>query len=81
MFSFPRYSYSYSMISPEMLRYIKESTNKSIEKYKNKNNYNSKLVITKKDKPPNDFFILLPFVSIVSFLAGYHFSNLKRINN
>lgn len=54
-------------ISPEMLKYIKDTTNKSIEKYKKQVS-----VISVNDDKPN-FYNLLPFVSFVSFLAGYNF--------
>jgi hypothetical protein len=61
------------LISPEMSKYIKDTTNKSLEKYTN----NSKFVIPDKKDPPN-FFILLPFVSLISFLAGYKFCKLIK---
>ena len=57
-------------ISPEMPKYIRDSTNKSLEKYLNKYNVNAQML---KDKPPT-CIILLPFVSLISFLAGYNFS-------
>jgi hypothetical protein len=61
------------LISPEMSKYIKDTTNKSLEKYTNK----SKFVIPDKKDPPN-FFLLLPFVSLISFLAGYKFCKLIK---
>lgn len=54
-------------ISPEMLKYIRDATNKSIEKYKKQVS-----VINVNDDKPN-IYNLLPFVSFVSFLAGYNF--------
>lgn len=56
------------LISPEMSNYIKDSTNKSLEKYLNKYNINT---LFPKDEPPN-CIVLLPFVSFISFLAGYN---------
>jgi hypothetical protein len=79
-------------INPEMSKYIKEQTNKSIamlqEKYSNKNKSEwdsafgtrvSDLVkstdLNPDPKIPSIYFIL-PFVSLISFLAGYNFHNL-----
>ena len=79
-------------INPEMSKYIKEQTNKSIamlqEKYSNKNKseWDSAFGIRVSDlvkstdlnpdpKIPSIYFIL-PFVSLLSFLAGYNFHNL-----
>jgi hypothetical protein len=70
MFSLKRYP----MLSPEMSKYIRESTNKSIENYKI-NPYS--LVLFEKNDPPK-FFALLPFVSFISFLAGYKFCKLTK---
>lgn len=53
------------LISPEMSKYIRDSTNKSLEKYLNVNAENLK------DQPHN-CIVLLPFVSFISFLAGYN---------
>ena len=65
-----------SLISNKISTYIKDTTNKSLEKYKNK----VRFVITDltNDSYPNKgypltFFSLLPFVSLMSFLAGYKF--------
>ena len=79
-------------INPEMSKYIKEQTNKSIaklqEKYSNKNKSDwdstfgtrvSDLVksthLNPDPKIPSIYFVL-PFVSLLSFLAGYNFHNL-----
>ena len=89
------------LINPKMLKYITESTNKSVENHINKYNINSQILkyiedptnksvenrINKyninaqilKDKPPK-CFILLPFVSLISFLAGYNFNLLFSKN-
>jgi hypothetical protein len=69
----------HSLISPEMLKYIRDTTNKSLEKYTNK----PRFVIPDKNDPPDkkdppDFFLLLPFVSLISFLAGYKFCKLIK---
>ncbi len=72
-------------ISPEMLRYINESTNKSLDKYTNKN----KTTIlsckpfhfenTQRCKGTlSNFIVLFPFISFVSFLAGYNFHKLLK---
>jgi hypothetical protein len=66
-------------ISPEISKYIKDTTNKSLEKYTN----NVKFAIPDKMDPPDkkdppDFFLLLPFVSLISFLAGYKFCKLIK---
>lgn len=58
------------LITPEMSKYIKDSTNKSIKNYFNKYKINALLV---KDISPN-YIALLPFVSLISFLAGYNFN-------
>jgi len=50
-------------VNPIMAKFIRDSTNKSLEKYKN----NVKFGIP---NPPN-FFILSPFLSLSYFLAGY----------
>ena len=59
------------LISSEMSKYIKDSTNKSLEKYTN----NFKFVISDKTDPLS-FFVLFPFVSLISFLAGYNYCKL-----
>lgn len=57
------------LISPKMLKYIRDSTNESLKKYLNKYDMNT-LVL--QDNIPN-CIRLIPFVSLVSFLAGYKF--------
>lgn len=65
-------------ISPEMSKYIRDSTNKSLEKYLNKYNIN---VLALKDSKPN-CIVLLPFVSLISFLVGYNFHNfVEKLTN
>jgi len=77
------------IISNEISTYIKDTTNKSLEKYKNKVRFittdltnDSLNISSNKAYPPNayppnayppTFFSLLPFVSLMSFLAGYKF--------
>ena len=61
------------LISSEMTKYIKDSTNKSLEKYTN----NFKFVISDKTDPLS-FFVLFPFVSLISFLAGYNYCKLIK---
>jgi hypothetical protein len=89
------------LINPKMLKYIEESTNKSVENHINKYNIDSQIIkyieettnksvenhINKykinaqmlKDKPPN-CIMLLPFVSLISFLAGYNLNLLFTKN-
>ena len=54
--------------------YIKEQTNKWLEKYSNSR---PKLVTfeTKTDLP-NEYYRMLPFVSIFSFILGYNCNNM-----
>lgn len=66
------------LISAEMLKYIRDSTNKSLEKYLNKYNINA---LELNNRTPN-CIILMPIVSLVSFLAGYNFCNfLQKLTN
>lgn len=62
------------IISNEISTYIKDTTNKSLEKYKNKVRFVT-TDLTNDSYPnkgyPPTFFSLLPFVSLMSFLAGY----------
>ena len=64
------------IISNEISTYIKDTTNKSLEKYKNKVRFVT-TDLTNDSYPnkgyPLTFFSLLPFVSLMSFLAGYKF--------
>jgi len=74
------------LINKDICNYIKEKTNMSLEKYKNKNNVKFNIDIDNDNdfpnKPNNNLFLLLPFVSLVSFLAGYRFSFLfNKITN
>ena len=65
-------------VSNEMSTYIKDTTNKSLEKYKNKVRFVIPTTTTNltHDSYPNKgypltFFSVLPFVSLMSFLVGY----------
>jgi hypothetical protein len=72
-----------NFVRPEMSQYIKEqiisTQNKLMEKYSNKNNdlINDKFsnLVNYKNIKPNlsNSKIILPFVSLLSFLAGYNF--------
>jgi hypothetical protein len=69
-------------INQETSKYIKEQTNKWLEKYSNPHNSIQYVrvsdLVKQKDmdpKLPNNYLIL-PFVSLISFLAGYKFYNL-----
>lgn len=65
-------------VSPEMSKYISEQTNKSIQKYSN-NNFKRVFNLVKYkdvDSLISNFYFVLPFVSFISFLAGYNFHKL-----
>jgi hypothetical protein len=80
--------YRYNSSKPELIKYIKESNEKSFEKFINYNKINIKKSDSNKldfkkeelDLNNNNYF-LLPIVSLFSFLAGYNFRSLliKRI--
>jgi hypothetical protein len=78
MLSSIRWKKSHFEVCPDMADYIKQTTNKSLEKYeKNKKiNLTNPLILLKDDKLPNTF--LLAFVSMLSFLAGYKFKQLTN---
>ncbi len=73
-------SNNHLFVSNKMSTYIKDTTNKSLEKYKNKVRFVIPTTTTdltndsylNKDYPLT-FFTVLPFVSFMSFLAGYRF--------
>jgi hypothetical protein len=79
MLSTIKWTKSHFAVSTDMSDYIKETTNKSLEKYKN--NMNNSIVLLKNKEDLNTFLntcsntwsntFLLAFVSIFSFLAGY----------
>ena len=64
----------------DLVQYIKETTNKSIARYmdKHKKERQSNIIVhtsgnDDNDCPnPNNLLVLLPFVSLFSFLAGYY---------
>ena len=69
----------YPLIKPEISRMIKDSTNRFLQQKQIKKDrfhlFNqSKNADLKQD--PRNILILLTFVSIFSFLAGYHFRRL-----
>ena len=75
------HSSNHLFVSNEISTYIKDTTNKSLEKYKNKVRFVTTDLTN--DSYPNkaylpNFFALLPFVSLMSFLAGYKFC--KQMN-
>ena len=83
-----------SFNNPKMSKYIKEQTNKSIEKYLRKptrelitieglpckNSYNGVRVsdLVSYKQDPPVFWIFLPFIVWASFLAGYNFHKLTN---
>jgi hypothetical protein len=70
-------SSAHLFVSNEMSTYIKDTTNKSLEKYKNKVRFVIPTDLTNDSYPnkgyPLTFFSVLPFVSLMSFLVGYRF--------
>ncbi len=71
-------------VNPEMSKYIKEQTNKWLTSLQKKHSDKSISGVRVSDlvkqttidpELPNHYFIL-PFVSLISFLAGYNFCNL-----
>jgi len=70
------------MINPDLSKYLRDVTNKNIEKQFKTPDFSSEKITT--ISLPNDFrpyFLLFPFVSLISFLAGYNFCKLKMITN
>jgi len=75
-------------IKPEMSRYIKEQTNKWLEKFDKSKSNESKTEFLNYDlvkNPPENcncicekYIIMIPFVSFFSFLVGYKFSLLSK---
>ena len=70
---------SYLPISLSLSKYIRESTNKSLEKYINKNKITD-IDINNNADNPKSFIYLLLFVSGLSFLAGYKLGKLNNYN-
>jgi len=64
------------MMKPELANYIKESLNTSLKKFKEGNSTNKKYNPSD-DSHSNNIYFLLPFVSFLSFLAGYNFRRLQ----
>lgn len=67
--------FSIQRINPDMVKYIKETTNKSMEKYKN--NINN-ILTTSDTNDTHNYLSLLPFVSLFSFLVGYKLGKLTK---
>jgi hypothetical protein len=63
------------LFNQDLSRYLLESTNKSMKKYLNANSLRFESNDSS-DNPSN--YILLPFVSLFSFLAGYYFKSIKN---
>jgi hypothetical protein len=66
------------MLSREYSNYLRDSANKAIDKRFKTSNI-SHLLINKNIEPKDISLWILPFVSIVSFLAGYNFCKLEMI--
>jgi hypothetical protein len=67
--------YSNRIINPKLATYIREHTNKSLDKYLNTNGINSLQI----DHSGCKCYIV-PIVSLISFFAGYTFCYIKTIN-
>ena len=68
------------MVKPEMSKYLRDVTNKSIDKHF-KTPYFTRILLNK-NIPSNNimpYFLLFPFVSLISFLAGYNYCKLKTL--
>lgn len=65
-----------SNISPEISKYIKEQTNKSIQRQ----NTNNSLVNTRIYDFDKNYFVF-PFVSLFSFIVGYKCCEFMKLNN
>lgn len=73
--------FSIQRINPDMAKYIKETINKSMEKYiNNKNNTNNtnNILTTSDTNETHNYLSLLPFVSLFSFLVGYKLGKLTK---
>lgn len=70
------------VIEPNMIQNIKEHTNKSLEKYKtNKNKIFTNNCCPDSNNGYVSMYYYVPFLSLFSFLAGYHFCHIiKTIN-
>ncbi len=74
--------YSKRFINPELATYIREHTNKSLEKYLNSNEVDKlgQYTSLQIDHASCKWYIVLPFVSLLSFLAGYKMTYIKSIS-
>lgn len=60
-------------IEPSMLQYMKEETNESLKRRSTDNSIST---------PPSvSMYYYVPFLSLFSFLAGYHFSHIMKTLN
>jgi hypothetical protein len=71
------------MLHPELSKYLRDVTNKHIEKqFKNPDFVREKNTTISLPKDVELIsFLLLPVVSLLSFLAGYNYCKLKMITN
>jgi hypothetical protein len=68
-------------IKSDMVEYMKEQTNNSVAKYTsyNKNTKNDCYTIDNNSRPNSGIVIYyISFLSLFSFLAGYHFSHIMK---
>ena len=66
------------MISPEISKYLRDTTNKAIHN-RFKTPYISHLLLNENIEPKDVSLWLFPFVSLISFLAGYNFCKFKTM--
>jgi hypothetical protein len=67
--------FSIQRINPDMAKYIKDTINKSMEKYKNNKN---NILTTSDTNKTHNYLSLLPFVSLFSFLVSYKLGKLTK---
>ena len=70
--------FSIQRINPDMAKYIKETINKSMEKYINNKNNTNNILTTSDTNESHNYLSLLPFVSLFSFLVGYKLGKLTK---
>jgi predicted transcriptional regulator len=63
-----------TIISPKLSQYIKETTNKSLEKYKHNNIHTLFAHNTNNDINNNvkNIFLIISFVSVITFLSRFN---------
>jgi len=68
------------MVNPYLSKFLRDVTNKSIEKqFKKPEFLREKNTTIALPKDVEHYFFILPFVSLISFLAAYNFCKFKTI--